>query len=152
MDNFFFSATIPTAIFAILASYGDCNEAFVVTMFSLAISAQGFSSSGMTLIPFDLGPNYSGPLYAVVHTSYSVAALLAPFIVSIFTPHVNRLFQALSFKKSQLKRLTHLQMCLNLNCNEFSFLMLHFNLRNWLFLNSSHSILSIAFSTFELSK
>lgn len=82
-----FSATVPAAIFAILASYGDCNETFVVTMLSLAISSLGFGSSGLSLVAFDLTPNYIAPFNGVVHTCYSIAALLAPFIVAAFTPH-----------------------------------------------------------------
>lgn len=78
----------------ILASYGDCHETFVVTMLSLAISFQGFGVAALILVPFDLGPNYSGPLNAVVHTCYAVAALLAPFIVGFFAPHVNQLLNS----------------------------------------------------------
>lgn len=82
------SATIPPAIFAILASYGDCSETFVVIMLSLAVSFQGFGVAALVLVPFDLGPNFSGPLNAVVHTCYAIAALFAPIIVGQFTPHV----------------------------------------------------------------
>lgn len=86
-----FSATVPPAIFAILVSYGECDETFVVTMFSLAISTQGLGSSGLVLVPFDLAPNYIGPFSGIVSTSYAAAALVAPLIVGIFTPHVNQL-------------------------------------------------------------
>lgn len=82
------SATIPSAIFAILASYGDCNETFVVIMMSLAVAFQGFGVAALVLVPFDLAPNFSGPLNAVVHTCYALAALLAPIIVGQLTPHV----------------------------------------------------------------
>lgn len=58
-------------------------------MFSLAISTGGFGAAALALVPFDLSPNYSGPVNAVVHTCYSIAALIAPFIVGIITPHVH---------------------------------------------------------------
>lgn len=82
------SGTIPSAIFAILASYGDCNESFVVIMLSLAVTLQGFGVAALVLVPFDLAPNFSGPLNAVVHTCYAFAALSAPIIVGQLTPHV----------------------------------------------------------------
>lgn len=84
-----FTATVPAAIFAILTSYGDCDEIFVVTMISLAIASQGVGSSGLSLIALDMSPNYVGIFSGIVHTCYSIASLLAPFIVGILTPHVN---------------------------------------------------------------
>lgn len=58
-------------------------------MLSFGVSIQGFGAAALVLVPFDLGPNYSGPLNAVVHTFYAIAALLAPIIVGHFTPNVN---------------------------------------------------------------
>lgn len=57
-------------------------------MGSIAIAGQGFDTAGLVSNSFDLGPNYIGPLNAIVFTVTSGASLLAPFIVGVLTPQV----------------------------------------------------------------
>lgn len=59
---------------------------------SLAVAFQGFGVAALVLVPFDLAPNFSGPLNAVVHTCYAIAALLAPLVVGLLTPHVIKFY------------------------------------------------------------
>lgn len=84
----FILASIISSIFAISASYAGCDELLVVTLLTISIAAQGFNTAGTVLNLFDLGPNYVGPLNSIVNTVSSIAALLAPNIVGILTPHV----------------------------------------------------------------
>lgn len=55
---------------------------------SISISGQGFDAAGSVSNVFDLSPNYTGPINALAFTISSGAALLAPFIAGILTPHV----------------------------------------------------------------
>lgn len=84
----FISASIISSIFAISASYAGCDELLVVTLLTISIAAQGFNTAGTVLNLFDLGPNYIGPLNSIVNSVSSIAALLAPNVVGILTPHV----------------------------------------------------------------
>ncbi|XP_055326919.1 putative inorganic phosphate cotransporter [Sitodiplosis mosellana] len=80
------SSFIPS-IFAIAASYAGCDELLVVTLLTISIAGQGFNSAGTILNLFDLGPNYIGPLNGIANSVSSIAALLAPYVVGILTPH-----------------------------------------------------------------
>lgn len=87
--TYFFSASITPAVFAIAASYSNCNETMAVILLSISISGQGFDTAGSVSNAFDLGPNYIGPINAIAFTISSGASLFAPFVVGILTPHVN---------------------------------------------------------------
>lgn len=93
-------ASITPAVFGIAAAYSDCNETMVVLLLSIAISGQGFDAAGSVSNSFDLSPNYISSINAVAFTVSSGAALLAPFMVGLLTPHVNTLthFVTISFQ------------------------------------------------------
>lgn len=82
-------ASITPAVFAVAGSFANCNEPLVVVLLSISMSGQGFDTAGSVSNAFDLSPNYTGPINAIAFTISSGAALLAPFIVGILTPHVN---------------------------------------------------------------
>lgn len=77
------------AIFAVAASYGECDTTLVVTLLTIAISCQGFDVAALILNPLDLSPNYVGPLNSIVQSMFSTAALLAPFTVGVLVPNVS---------------------------------------------------------------
>lgn len=60
----------------------------VVSLMAIAISCQGFDAAGLTLNPYDLSPNYIGPLNGFVTTVFTVAAPIAPYSIGVLTPHV----------------------------------------------------------------
>lgn len=88
MNSCLISASVIPSIFAITASYAGCDELLVVTLLTISIAGQGFNSAGTILNLFDLGPNYIGPLNGITNSISSIAALLAPYIVGVLTPHV----------------------------------------------------------------
>lgn len=61
----------------------------VVILFSIAISGQGFDAAGSVANAFDLAPNYTGPINAFTFTISYGAALIAPLVVGLLTPHVS---------------------------------------------------------------
>lgn len=73
-----------------MASFSACDETLVVTMISLTIIFNTFTGVGTTLSPFDLGPNYIGPINAIFFLVYSFAALVAPYIMGIVISYVRK--------------------------------------------------------------
>lgn len=82
-------ASVVPSIFAVAASYAGCDETLAITFLTISIAGQAFNTAGTLLNLYDLAPNYISTLNGMVDIVQSTAALLAPSIVGILTPHVS---------------------------------------------------------------
>lgn len=75
-----------SAIFVLLASYAECNQALVVAMFVMGTTLMGTSNPSIVVNHLDLSPNYAGSLAALGNGVTSLNGILAPYIVGWLTP------------------------------------------------------------------
>lgn len=88
-DYELFSASLTTSIFALAASYAECNEVLVAILLSISLTGHSFDVAGTELNAFDLGPNYVGPITSLVFTVATGTALIAPYTAGVLVPNVN---------------------------------------------------------------
>lgn len=78
------------------ASNAGCDELLAVIFFTISISAHGFNSAGAAINLFDLSPNYTAPLNAVINSLATIVGICAPYIAGLLTPNVSDAIEILS--------------------------------------------------------
>lgn len=73
-----------------LASYAGCEHVLVIVFFIIAIGMHGFLTAGLNTNSMDLCPNYSGVLMSVANGAASITGILAPYMIGLMTPNVNK--------------------------------------------------------------
>lgn len=87
------TASVLPATFIISASYAECDHLLVVVLFIISIGMHAFLTSGLSINPMDLSPNYAGTLMSLANGAGSLTGILAPYSVGVLTPHVSNQVQ-----------------------------------------------------------
>ncbi|XP_017154211.1 sialin-like [Drosophila miranda] len=82
------SAFFP-GLFMVAASYGGCNKALVVALFTISMLTMGLYYAGQKLSALDVSPSYSSTITAIINGLGSLTGLFAPPIIGLLTPDKN---------------------------------------------------------------
>lgn len=82
------AASVLPAFFIISASYAECNHLLVVIFFISSIGMHAFLTSGLSINPMDLSPNYAGTLMSLANGAGAITGIIAPYSVGLLTPNV----------------------------------------------------------------
>lgn len=80
------SFSVPGA-FLVAASFGGCNRALAVTLFTVAMGFMGAYYSGMKVNALDLSPNFAGTLMGITNGIGAITGIVAPYLVGALTPN-----------------------------------------------------------------
>ncbi|KAJ8669762.1 hypothetical protein QAD02_001021 [Eretmocerus hayati] len=74
-------------IFIVLASYAGCNRLLFNIFLTICITLRGCTYCSIMVNVLDLTPNYAGTLMGLVNGVSTLAGILSPYLVGVFTPN-----------------------------------------------------------------